>query len=298
MRSAQTPAPAPEQPSAKSPATAPQPPPRFTRAKVPPIDPWLFGIFHPEGLAWSDAQGLLDFGEDESGEDLWRLKDACEGVLILGAPGSGKTSASGFAFAQAFLTVGMGGLVLCAKPEEARRWQHLCARLLAGRGLRCRFPPRPPQAKPPAYETQRPREALGLTDDLIAFFRVLMAIVGRRASPQGKDDFWTNATNQLMRELFDVFLLAGEPLTIDGLSQFITQAPEEPKVNWPDIPVFGELLVRAEQAIANAADQRVYDRVRDYWTVAYPQIARQTRSAIVLGLPPWPTRSVAGAFTN
>jgi hypothetical protein len=226
---------------------------------------------------------LLDLGSGDDQEDIWQIKDACEGVLILGAPGSGKTSGSGFAFASAFLTSGFGGLVLTAKPEEARRWERLCAR--TGRANDCIVVSRDGAHKLNilAYETQRPGNHLAASDDLISFFRVLISIVSKRTASPGKDDFWTNATNQLMRELFDVFLLAQEPLTIDSLTRFVTKAPEHPTQEWRSIRYFGEILARAEAKRKNEEDERVFERVLDYWTESYPRIAAQTRSGIVLG---------------
>jgi hypothetical protein len=276
------------QPSGKretTPETVPQQETKriYTPPPLPPIPSRFFEILNPDGLAWSDTAGLLDFGEDESGEDIWQLKDACEGVLILGAPGSGKTSGSGFAFAGSFLTAGFGGLVLAAKSDEAQRWQKLCTRF--GRAEDCIVvtPESPYRLNILDYETQRPGNRLAMTDDLIAFFRVLIAIVSKRTADSGKDDFWTNATNQLMRELFDVFLLAGEPLTIESLTRFVAKAPEESTANWPSIPFFGEIILRAEARKKDEENQRIFERVRDYWTEVYPAIAHQTRSGIVLG---------------
>lgn len=57
------------------------------------------------------------------GRDLFRLDDAARGVLVTGGSGSGKTSGSGKALAMAYLKAGMGGLVLCAKVDEARTWR-------------------------------------------------------------------------------------------------------------------------------------------------------------------------------
>lgn len=58
-----------------------------------------------------------------SPQDVWRLRDACEGTAIFGGTGSGKSSGSGRALAHAFLRAGFGGLVLCAKQHEEReRW--------------------------------------------------------------------------------------------------------------------------------------------------------------------------------
>src|SRR4051794_32221301 len=55
--------------------------------------------------------------------DAWTINDATQGVSIMGATGSGKTSGSGAAVAKAFLHAGFGGLVMCAKPEERRLWE-------------------------------------------------------------------------------------------------------------------------------------------------------------------------------
>ena len=58
--------------------------------------------------------------------DYFTLRDACQGVCIMGGIGSGKTSGSGAALADAYLRSGMGGLILCAKPEEADLWRGYC----------------------------------------------------------------------------------------------------------------------------------------------------------------------------
>src|SRR6516225_5427361 len=64
-------------------------------------------------------------------EDMWTLRDACQGVLIMGENGSGKTSGSGELLARKFLQAGFGGLVLCFKTEEADLWRRYLAK--AGR---------------------------------------------------------------------------------------------------------------------------------------------------------------------
>ena len=51
------------------------------------------------------------------GKEYWRIRDACEGVAIFGAPGSGKTSASLAALLRAYLSAGMGGIFCCAKVD-------------------------------------------------------------------------------------------------------------------------------------------------------------------------------------
>jgi predicted PilT family ATPase len=51
--------------------------------------------------------------------DHLRVRDMCEGTLITGAPGSGKSSTAGKQLAYGLLqTPGMGGLVLTAKSRR------------------------------------------------------------------------------------------------------------------------------------------------------------------------------------
>ncbi len=211
------------------------------------------------------------------------MRNACEGVLIFGAPSSGKTSGSGYSFSQAFLTAGFGGLVMTAKTDEAKRWVRRCAQ--AGRADDCVLVTvnGPHKLNVLAYESQRPGTRIGLTDDLIAFFRVLIAVVSKRIEPGINEEFWINSTNTLMRNLFDVFLLAGEPLTIDSLVKFITVAPQKRVGEWQKIPFFGRLLVQAEKGATLPEDRRIYKNCLAYWTAAYPDIAEATRSGITTG---------------
>src|SRR5258707_1305134 len=62
-------------------------------------------------------QPLLFFGND-----AFTLRACCEGILITGATGSGKTSSSGAAIARAYLQNGFGGIATCCKPGEADLW--------------------------------------------------------------------------------------------------------------------------------------------------------------------------------
>src|SRR5579871_1424791 len=63
-----------------------------------------------------------------SAYDRFTLRDACAGAHIFGGIGSGKTSGSGQTLAGAYLRAGMGGLVLCAKPEEVDLWRSYARR--------------------------------------------------------------------------------------------------------------------------------------------------------------------------
>jgi len=286
----------PQEPAHRKPEEAPKPKDQPTKEaapkplKLPPspparIDPRLFEIQHPKGWSWDDQDGLLNFGDDNNEADVWRIRDASEGVLIFGGVGSGKTSGSGYTFATAFLNSGYGGLVMTAKPDEASRWLRLCEE--NGRKADCIHitPGSGHKLNLLQYESQRPGDRLTVTDDLIALLRCLIAAMSRSKREGIGNDFWTNATNQLMRMTFEVFLLSQEALTIDSLVRFINLAPLDVRKPWQDIPYFADLLARAEANSRNGSltDQRIYAKVHEYWTTAFPKITDATRSGIVTG---------------
>jgi hypothetical protein len=274
----------------KPPSTPEQPKPEQTPVEdkapepQPPIDPRLFQIQNPEGHTWDDSEGLLNFGNDESDADVWRIRDACEGTLIFGAVGSGKTSGSGSAIARAFLQAGFGGLVLTAKPDEARRWLRMCQESGRAGDFIHVTPSSGHKLNFLQYETQRPGERLAVTDDLIALFRCLLDVISQSKNSGGRnEEFWINATDQLMRKLFNVFLLAGEPLSLDRLVRFLNHAPKHPKQNWRDDAIVGRIIKLAEENAKKGTDEdrRIFQEAFEYWTQAYPLITEGTQSGIV-----------------
>src|ERR1700741_4647992 len=70
---------------------------------------------------WPDTLPLCRLSS--SAKDALALADAKTGVLITGQTGRGKTSGPGRLLAKAYLRAGFGGLVLCAKIDEADLWR-------------------------------------------------------------------------------------------------------------------------------------------------------------------------------
>ena len=206
----------------------------------------------------------------------------------MGATGSGKTSGSGAAIAEAFLRSGFGGLVLTVKKNEAEHWRRLCAHcgrendfVVVKRGGEKRF-------NVLAYEAQRPGQGGGLSANLVAFCRNLLSISSRSKGEGINEQFWQNATDQLLNATFDLFLLAGGAITFDRLADFIAAAPTNHAPSdeeaWLKIPVFGDVLAKAKASIANAEDMRIFRRTTDYWFKIYPGLSSKTRTSITLGV--------------
>lgn len=269
--------PPPPEPETKLPPRTPSPPP------PPKIDPRLFQIHNPLGLEWNDSDPLINFGYEDSDADVWRIKDASEGLLIFGAVGSGKTSGSGSAMATAMLLAGYGGLVLTAKTDEARRWLRLCER--AGRAADCIHvtPDSGHTLNVLQYELQRPGKRMSVTDDLVALLRCIVAVMSRSKRNDTGDDFWTKAPDKLMKNLFEIFSLAREPLSINSLTRFINRAPKQPNQPWRGLPYFAEIVNRAEENAMKGSDtdRRMFEQTLEYWTRTFPEIPEITRGGIV-----------------
>jgi len=279
------PANAPEPPQATAPnykgteknsVPSPKPPPK--------IDSQLLEIRNPPGMEWSNHDPLLNFGDPDNDIDVWRIKDASEGLLIFGAVGSGKTSGSGSAAAKAFLNAGYGGLILTAKPDEAARWLRLCE--CTGRAYDCVHvtPTSGHKLNILQYESQRSGVRVSITDDLIALFRCLLESMAHdgKQSHGPRERFWENTTDEVMRNLFDLFELAQEILTIENLTHFLSAAPQGFEKPWTAYDYFADLLVEAERNVKAGTDEddRIFRRVFTYWTKEYPNLYPATRSGI------------------
>lgn len=272
------------EPSQSKPSSTPGPP-ASDSTKVYEVPSSLYAISNPEGHEWHDSEGLINFGTPGTEEDHWRISDACKSVLVLGAPGSGKTSSSGSLFAKTFLESGFGVLVLTVKTEEAERWVSLCSRF--GRAADCiRVKPGGPyRLNAIAYESQRPGDRIGLTEDLLSFLRVLLTVMAQGDSREiSLDKFWREATDELLRAAMTLFLLAREPITLEGLVLFLNSAPLDPATEWKRIPFFADIIARAEQN-ATLEQQSDLASSRYYWTIHFPtRIPNDTRGCVIAGV--------------
>jgi hypothetical protein len=234
----------------------------------------------PPLIGWPEQAGLLDLGGD-----VWRIKDACEGTIVFGGTGSGKTSGSGHALASAFLAAGFGGLVLCAKPEEPHLWRRLAAEngrlhdlaMFGGAGG--------PGFNFMRYESLRSGAGAGLTENLVNLFMEVASIGSGDARTRGGDPFWERAMRSLVRNTVDVLAMAGEPVSLHAMFDVIRSAP-------PDAASLASSEWRARSAcwrLLGAARERALGRawavdcreVAGYWLEHFPTLGERTRGSIV-----------------
>jgi hypothetical protein len=241
-------------------------PPPF--APLPILQPW------PPDLE------LLSFGENGP---VWTLQDAFEGVLILGATGSGKTSGSGKELARSFLDAHFGGLVLTVKEDERALWERYAAQT--------RRTPQLCVIKPGGsfkfnfldYQARLPEEHGGSTENVVELLHTILEAYskGRRAG----ENFWTNTSRQILRNMVRVMKAAGEPLDLRTMRQFLTEAPpsrrEAADEHWKHTQTFGRLLLAAQSRGRGTPEEATLDEAYRYWTGDFPALYGETRSIVV-----------------
>jgi hypothetical protein len=224
--------------------------------------------------------------------DALRVRDFYEGVQIVGGTGSGKSSGSGMACARAMLQAGWGGIVLCAKPDEAERWIGYlrdCGRLndlvlmRPGSGLNFNFI---------EYEFRRPD---GHGADVFNIVTLIMVVVEgmRVALGQPAQDadgaFWIAAVRELLTNLIEPLIAATGRFRLDDLMRFIAAAPatrdEAYSEAWKERSYCYWVLQQAYLAPQGPAlPEHALRAATDYWFSTYAGLDTKTRSNIVATL--------------
>jgi hypothetical protein len=163
-----------------------------------------------------------------SESDFWDVRALCEGTLITGAPGSGKSSCSGKQIAQGLLRIpSMGGLILTAKAEETRNWIRYAQECGREKDLIVFNAESGHCFDPLHYEWTRPGRGAGDLESIIDLFSTLVSI-GKKEVGHGHDPFWERGNEQLMRNVIKLLDLAGERISIVSIDRVIKSLPTRP----------------------------------------------------------------------
>jgi hypothetical protein len=215
--------------------------------------------------------------------DSFTLRDAVQGISIMGGIGSGKTSGSGHILAGAYLRAGFGGLILCAKPEEAPLWKQYCkkhGRLASliefdGSGSGFNFI---------AYELAR-QGSDGLNSVVECLMRILE--MARSASPspgRAGEAFWEDTTRQVLRNTIPVLFAATGTVRIGDILAFVRSAPRSPDemadANWQRQSFFCACFMDA----AKRMDDAMGERMVAYWRNDFALLDAKLRGNIVISL--------------
>ena len=223
-----------------------------------------------------------------SPKDRWHLRDACEGTLILGGTGSGKTSGSGQALAHAFLRAGFGGLVLCAKPGEAELWCQYAA--ACGRLGHVMLFDREATQRFNFLEYEMRRSDHPDIHSLVSVFLCIMeASSGGRSGPQSAEDsFWRGNVSELLSNALEALYGAWGRVRLDDLMRFLdstAQTPQEAKdERWQQASFCYATLERLFRCPAMPVAGADRDVITAYFFKRWPRVHEKTRTGIIATL--------------
>lgn len=224
--------------------------------------------------------------------DSLRTRDFYEGIQIMGGTGSGKSSGSGRAIALAMLRAGWGGLVLCAKPDEAARWRGYAEEANRGSHVIHMRPHGTLTFNFVDYEVHRPGGEGQETYNLVALLEVMMEAsaqaIGHVSSGEGAA-FWIAARRELLANAIEPLVAALGAFRLVDLMRMVTSAPTSREEAFDDrwkeqsfcywvlsqsysAPTGRPLSASATQASA------------DYWFSTFARLDEKTRSNIVVTL--------------
>ena len=222
-----------------------------------------------------------------SPRDNFTLRDACDGVHIFGGIGSGKTSGSGKALAGAYLRAGMGGLVLCAKPEEVELWLsyardhgRLDSVLIFDEQHGFNFID---------YELAR-QGFEGIGNVIECLMRVLeSADHATDAGGKSSDPFWAQSTRQTLNYTIPVIYAAYGTVTVGSIIDFVmsaaTRSEQYANPEWARQSYAAQTLRKAvDDPAVPMADHHAAQAMASYWFVQFPAIPEKTRGNIQISL--------------
>ena len=225
---------------------------------------------------WPLDLALIRFSEQCA--DTWTLADACQGVLIMGENGSGKTSGSGQILARKYLESGFGGLVLCYKTDEADLWRKYLTE--TGRtddavffsvdgDLRFNFLD---------YEAQT--SDLDFIENLVSLLVDIASIKKRAQTSSNEQEFWLPQKEKLLRNAISLLLLAEEPIRMRHLYEMIVTSPvnieQTRSEEWHKSSYLFQLFARADRARNHAE----WPLIENYWMYERPTMDARTRSNV------------------
>jgi Type IV secretory system Conjugative DNA transfer len=236
---------------------------------------------------WDPSNELIRW----SRSDAFALEHAYSGTLVLGATGSGKTSGSGAAIAEAMLRKGFGGLALAAKPGERELWEAYCRKTGRLRDLVVFSPEENWRFNVLDYELNRLGRGAGMTETVVNLLYVIVEMGDRNgghAGGHGDDQFWRHTARQLARNAIEVLAMAKGTINIASLLKLIVSAPnseqEAASESWKANSFCYQCIVEADCRKKTNSQWEDLKTAADYFMRTYPNVASKTRSIFSLSL--------------
>lgn len=221
-----------------------------------------------------------------SRNDAWTIGDAVAGTHIFGGNGSGKSTGSGATIAKSFLRAGLGGLVLCAKPDEKDAWIRYAEACGRSKHLIIVSPDSPWRFNFIQYELGRPGDFTTRVQNLFSTLMNILEQTGRERGG-GDDSFWQQAAELLLRNALMILAAAQDHFSLYDLQRLIDTAPtsetQAAGSDWQQTDC-ARYLDAARASYQAAGRQADFVVIENYWKVQYPRLADRTRSSVTFTL--------------
>jgi hypothetical protein len=215
--------------------------------------------------------------------DHLTLRDMVSGgILVLGDPGSGKSTTSSKAIICGLMRAGVGGLLLTVKSSDAANYvayARECGReadiLLFSEVSGLCFDPL-------AYEWAR---GAGDVEAIVDYFSTLLSI-GKQEGGGGDHRFFQLASEQAMRNAIHLIKLAGEPLSIvhihRAIASFPTYVGEHDTEEWQQRSYIAQLIkqIRARKETLTECEWQDLETATEFVFVRWASLDERPRSSI------------------
>jgi type IV secretory pathway TraG/TraD family ATPase VirD4 len=232
---------------------------------------------------WDLSRRLFSFSKS----DELTLARACEGVLIMGATGAGKSSASGRSLALSYLAAGFGGIVFAAKSDEVQVWKEYARRAGRSNDVVIFSPDNPWRFNFLDFELQRKGRGAGLTENLRKLLSTISEITKHDSGKGGGQEdgaYWEDSKNQLLRNLIDLVIMAKGRITVGDLYEVLNSAAKSIEqtrsAEWQQNSACFQYLKEAYHRPKSKEQQEDFRVIDNYWMAVFPELAEKTRSIV------------------
>lgn len=222
--------------------------------------------------------------------DAFTWRHAVEGVSIMGAVGSGKTTGPAAVLLLAMLEGGAGGVVFCAKKGEREWVERLAEKAGRSNSLLVIAPDQPHRINILDYLQKRPG-VLGSRVDQITEVFLLLARAGQRDSRRAasREPFWDESLRMLGRNAVQCLTAAGEQLSAVAINRFIQSAPtREEQVHdehWQAssycYQVIQRAYERAEAGELSPVDKHDFELAARFFLAEFVTFPEDTRRSVI-----------------